>query len=131
MAWSVDARIPVELVEPPGLAAALAAGLPAALLVEAPPDPMPAGAVAQVAWDSTVTSHAAACTCCAGRSGVALALDRLFQARVRGGCAWFSRVVAVGDAAAVRVALHEDALAAARFRLAAPQPGPMRSQRLP
>jgi hypothetical protein len=32
-----------------------------------------------------VTSHAAACSCCAGRSGVALALDRLFQARVRGG----------------------------------------------
>jgi hypothetical protein len=119
MSWSVDARIPVELVAPAGLAAALADGPPAALLVEAPPDPMPAGAVAQVSWDATVTSHAAACACCAGRSGVALALDRLFQARVRGGCAWFSRVVAVGDAAAVRAALAEDALAAARFRLVA------------
>jgi hypothetical protein len=118
MTWSVDARIPVELVEPHALAAALASGPPAALLVEAPPEPMPAGAVAQVAWDQTVTTHAAGCACCAGRSGVALALDRLFQARARAACAWFNRVIAVGNAAAVRQALAEDSLAAARFRLA-------------
>jgi hypothetical protein len=118
MAWSVDARIPVEIVEAQALAAALAAGPAAALLVEAPPEPMPAGAVAQVAWDATVTTHAAGCACCAGRSGVALALDRLFQARARAACGWFSRVIAVGDPDAVRAALAEDALAAARFRLA-------------
>jgi hypothetical protein len=120
MIWSVDARIPVELVEEAGLAAALAAGPPAALLVQAPPEPMPAGAIAQVAWDATVT-HAAGCACCAGRSGVALALDRLFQARVRGGCGWFTRVVAVGEPDAVREALAADAVTAARFRLAPPR----------
>jgi hypothetical protein len=120
MAWSIDARIPLEIVDEAGLAAALAAGPPAALLVEAPPAPMPSGAIAQVAWDATVTSHAAACACCAGRSGVALALDRLFQARARGGCGWFARVVAVGEPGAVRAALAEDALTAARFRAATP-----------
>jgi hypothetical protein len=51
-----------------------------------------------------------------------VALDRLFQARVRGGCAWFDRVIALAETgearAAVAAALAEDALTAARFRAA-------------
>jgi hypothetical protein len=51
---------------------------------------------------------------------VGAALDRLFQARVRGQSAWFDRVVALVEtphaAAQVVTALAEDALTAARFR---------------
>ncbi len=123
MAWSLDARIPLTLLPPgSGLDALLASGKPAALLAEAPPGPLPAGAVAQVSFDPTGPSHAAACTCCAGRSAAAAALDRLFQARVRGACAWFDRVVAVveteGARAEVEAALREDAVTSARFRRA-------------
>ncbi len=123
MAWSLDARIPLSLLPAGGdLAALLATGKPAALLAEAPPDPLPPGAVAQVSFDPTGPSHAAACTCCAGRSAAAAALDRLFQARVRGQCGWFDRVVAVVETAEARAevetALREDALTSARFRKA-------------
>lgn len=123
MAWSLDARIPLTILPPGGdLAGALAAGKPAALLAEAPPAPMPPSAVAQVGFDPTGPSHAAACTCCAGRSAAAAALDRLFQARVRSQCGWFDRVIAVVETADARAeveaALREDALTSARFRLA-------------
>ncbi|NGM22334.1 hypothetical protein G3576_20115 [Roseomonas stagni] len=123
MAWSLDARIPLTLLPPGGdLAATLAGGKPAALLAEAPPEPLPPGAVAQVSFDPAGPSHAASCTCCAGRSAAAAALDRLFQARVRGACAWFDRVVAVVETedarAEVEAALREDAVTSARFRKA-------------
>ena len=66
-------------------------------------------------------SHAAACACCGGRAPAATALDRLFQARVRGQCPWFDRVVALAETpearAAIAAALMEDAVTAARFRL--------------
>ena len=66
-------------------------------------------------------SHAAACSCCGGRAPAATALDRLFQARVRGQCPWFDRVVALAETpearAAIAAALVEDAVTAARFRL--------------
>lgn len=122
MAWSVDARIPLALLASP---AALAAALPgggAALLVEAPPAPMPAGALAQASFEPGL-AHPGACTCCTGRGAAAAALDRLFQARARGQCAWFTRVLAVAEtpaaAAEIQAALRDDAVTAARFRLAA------------
>jgi hypothetical protein len=114
MAWSLDARIPV--IFPPALSA-LPQGPAAAVLSEAPPGPLPQGAVAGASFAAGVTAHAAACACCQGRSEAALALDRLFQARVRGACPWFERVmVAPAIAGEVRRALAEDALSAARFR---------------
>jgi hypothetical protein len=122
MAWSLDARIPVSILPEPGaLAAALAAGKPAAVITLAPPGPMPEGAACSVAFEAGVTAHAVACACCQGRSPAAQALDRLFQARVRGQARWFDRVLVLdeeGAGEAVRAALTEDALAAARFRLA-------------
>ncbi len=121
MAWSLDARIPLVTVpDEAALAAALAAGRPAAVLAEAPPPEMPAGAVALVSFDLSGPTHAVGCACCAGRSPVAAALDRLFQARVRGHCGWFERVVALAETDQARAdlaqALREDAVTAARFR---------------
>jgi hypothetical protein len=119
MTWSVDARIPVlVLPDDAALPAALAAGKPAAVLsVEAPPPgPFPA-----LTFATDQAPHPAACDCCQGRSPAADALDRLFQARVRGQCAWFDRVLVLpehGAAAAIRDALRQDVMAAARFRLA-------------
>ncbi|MBY0339403.1 MAG: hypothetical protein K2X11_22510 [Acetobacteraceae bacterium] len=115
MAWTLDARIPVVFLD----GGAIPPGRPAAVVSEAPPGPLPAGAVAGAAFEGGVTSHAAACACCQGRSPAAQALDRLFQARARGACAWFDRVAVTPEAAdAVRAALREDAVAAARFRAA-------------
>jgi hypothetical protein len=124
MTWSLDARIPVILVpDPAALTAALAAGRPAALLAEAPPPPLPTGAVALASFDPFLSPHAAACACCGGRPPAAEALDRLFQARVRGRCGWFDRVLALAETEAaqaqVAAALREDAVTAARFRAAA------------
>jgi hypothetical protein len=121
MAWSLDARIPVILVpDPAALARLLAGGTAAALLAEAPPPPLPAGAVALASFDPHLPSHAAACACCGGRPLAAAALDRLFQARVRGQCGWFDRVLALAETVAaqaqVMAALREDAVTAARFR---------------
>lgn len=124
--WSLDARVPVTLLpDAAALAEALAAGgPPAAVLVEVPTPPSPpAGAVAVDGFDAWAPSHGGGCACCAGRSPAAEALDRMFQARVRGTVPWFVRVFAVGDAvacAAVEDALRDDALSAARFRLATP-----------
>lgn len=121
MAWSLDARIPVRLLDlpdaPPG-AVVLAedgAGLPPApARVERFAAPLP-GLGAAV--------HPASCPCCQPRSSVALALDRLFQARLRGQLPWFDGVVAVtrsaAGRAAVLAALEQDSVTAARFRLAA------------
>jgi hypothetical protein len=132
MTWSLDARIPLVTVpDAVALAAVLAAGGPAAVLAEAPAPALPAGVVAVADFPSAGPAHAAACACCGGRSPAATALDRLFQARVRGACGWFDRVVALAasDAARSQIAraLSEDAVTAARFRAvsrpAAPQAG--------
>ena len=121
MSWSLDARIPLTFVAPAALAAALAAGKPAALLVEAPAAALPEGAAALEGFEAGGPTHAAACACCTGRPPVSLALDRLFQARVRGQCPWFTRVIAVTEdpiaRAAIEAALDGDALSRARFRL--------------
>ena len=65
--------------------------------------------------------HAPACACCVPRGPVADALARLFLARARGEVAWFRSVAVLakaGGEAAVRAAVAEDRVAAARFRLA-------------
>ena len=125
MAWTLDARLPLVIVgDAAALSAALAAGRKAAVLAEAPPPPLPAEAAALASFDLSVPSHAGACACCGGRSPAAAALDRLFQARVRGACPWFERVVALAETPAAREAVADalagDAVTAARFRLAPP-----------
>jgi hypothetical protein len=123
MSWSLDARIPLSVVQDEtSLGRALSAGKPAAVLTEAPPPALPPGAVALASFDLSGPTHAAGCACCAGRSPAAMALDRLFLARVRGNCGWFERVVALaetpGACAEVTAALRDDAVTAARFRAA-------------
>lgn len=119
MAWSIDARIPVTVLEDPSaLPGALGAGRPAALLTEGvAPDDTGARATGSFAPEP---SHPAACTCCAGRSAAAQALDRLFQDRVRGRVGWFDRVVALAATPAgkaeLALALAQDPLTCARFR---------------
>ncbi len=122
MAWSIDSRIPVTFMpDMAALDAALAAGPATAILVEAPAPPGPTTATA-IAEFVPVAPHVAGCACCGGRSPAAVALDRLFQARMRGKCGWFERVVVLAPTpagrAAVRAALDADALTAARFRQA-------------
>ena len=146
MAWTLDARIPLIVVEDLiALAAALAGGGAAvlaegvagarpvgaagnvppppaagAMLAEGAALPVPAGAVALMQFDPA--THVANCDCgsCGGRNAAALALDRLFQARVRGSVPWFKRVVALATSApgqaALREALAQDTVTAARFR---------------
>jgi hypothetical protein len=71
--------------------------------------------------------HSAACACCAPRNAVAEALGRLFLAQMRGTIPFFHRVIAVTSSRegedAVRSALSDDTVAAARFRLGDPQSG--------
>ena len=126
MAWSLDARLPLVIVgDAAGLAAALGAGPKAAVLAEAPSPALPVGAVALASFDP-VMPHSAGCGCCGGRPPAAAALDRLFQARVRGACPWFERVVALAETPeardAITAALRDDAVTAARFRAASPPP---------
>jgi hypothetical protein len=124
MAWTLDARLPLVIVgDAAELDAALTDGPRAAVLAEAPPTPMPESAAALASFDPFTPGHAGGCACCGGgRSPAAAALDRLFQARVRGACPWFERVVALAEAPAARdavvAALREDAVTAARFRAA-------------
>lgn len=123
MAWSLDTRIPLAVAaDRDALGRALSAGPAAAVLAEAPPPALPPGAIALVSFDLSGPSHIAGCACCAGRTPAAAALDRLFQARVRGQCGWFDRVLALTETEAARdavaKALDEDAVTRARFRAA-------------
>ena len=116
-----DGRIPVLIVaDEQAMAAALAAGPEAAVLAEAPPPLLPAGAVAVARLEADGPVHAAACICCAGRPAATRALDALFLSRVKGQARWFSRVVAVVPEEAARRALatvlREDAVTASRYR---------------
>ena len=70
---------------------------------------------------SPATDHPVGCTCCAARTGAALALDRLFLRRVHGEVPHFNRIAAVLATAAgetsLRAALAEDPVISARYRL--------------
>jgi hypothetical protein len=58
------------------------------------------------------------CPCCVGRPAAAVALTKLFIARVRGEMRPFRRIViAGGDAAMLRATLGADLLVAAHYRL--------------
>ena len=120
MAWTLDARIPLTVVtDPDALGAALAGG-GAALLAEGTIPPPAPGAVAVQGFDPGLHRPACDCGTCGGRNAAALALDRLFQARIRGTAPWFARVVALvpspAGQATLRDALAADAVTAARFR---------------
>ncbi len=71
--------------------------------------------------------HGAGCACCVTRVPAAVALDRLFQRRVRGEVEFFRRVVVVTATVEgemeVRSALRSDAVVSARFRLVEAQSG--------
>jgi len=111
MAWKLDARIPVRVLEP---GTAVPQGV--AVLAEEPAPPGAAG------FALPATGHAIGCACCAPRSPAALALDALFLARVKGTVPWFDEVVALPrtavGAAAIRAALSDDPVVTARFRAA-------------
>lgn len=121
MAWTLDARIPVHVFEDETALVAAAVKGGVAVLAEAPPPTLPAGAAALASFDLWL--HPAACPCCGGRSTLAQALDRLFLARVRGQTPWFTEVLALLPSAEARAALaaalRDDAVVAARFRAAA------------
>ncbi|MGX9962281.1 hypothetical protein ACVFYP_03100 [Roseomonas sp. F4] len=119
----MDARIPLRLIAPTDLPAALAAqpeGVVAALLIPEGLADIDTDGAPAARFQPDGPRHAMACACCAGRSPVAAALDQLFQARVRGSCAWFGSVIALvpdeGARAEVETALRADAVTSARFR---------------
>jgi hypothetical protein len=114
--WMIDAgdgRIGVRF------GAASDAGPDEALLIEgtAPAEHL---AVARFVVPVRFATHPVGCACCAPRGPVAEALGRLFLARTRGELPWFRGVVAVmcseAGADAVRAALVDDVVTAARFR---------------
>ena len=114
MTQDADARLPLRF------GTLDRAGPETALLIEGDA-PAPAGvAVARFALPIGFPRHAIGCACCAPRGPAAEALGRLFLARARGGI-WFREVLAVASPAgqaAVRAALAEDVVTAARFRVA-------------
>lgn len=120
-----DARIPVSVVADEAALSAALPGKPAAVLAEAPPPALPPAAAALASFDLHVPAHPTGCACCGARSAIAVALDRLFLARMKGEAPWFDRVVALCPAedsrAALVVALREDAVTVSRFR---PDTGP-------
>jgi hypothetical protein len=95
------------------------AGADDALLIEGDA-PAERAAVAYFSLPLRVAWHPPGCACCAPRGPAAVALARLFLARARGELPWFRSVVTVtrtsAGADAVRAALAEDVLTAARFR---------------
>jgi hypothetical protein len=81
--------------------------------------PVPAGAFVQrFSLPAGGLGHVAGCACCAPRGPAAAALSALFRARATGAAPFFGRVVVVATPAgeaAVRAAVAEDVVAAARF----------------
>ncbi len=61
--------------------------------------------------------HPAGCACCLARTDDAVALDRLFLARVRGDIPWFRRVAVATEDPRLRAALATDPVLSARFRV--------------
>jgi hypothetical protein len=93
-----------------------------ALLIEGQ-TPAEAAAIARFTVPARIAAHPMGCACCAPRGPVSAALGGLFLARARGELKWFRSVLAVtqtaAGAAAVRAALTQDVITAARFRLEA------------
>ncbi len=86
-----------------------------AVLLEAGLDAPVAGYVARF----EPAAHGIGCACCGGRPAVAVTLAALFRARATGAAPFFNRVVAlvsVAGEAAIREALAEDAVTAARYK---------------
>ncbi|MBO1075985.1 hypothetical protein [Roseomonas marmotae] len=115
MNWSLDARTPVRLL------AHAAEAPPGAVVLAEDGAALPPG-TARVERYATpaATAHPIGCACCQPRSPAAIALDRLFLARMRGETPWFKEIVAlaVTDAGrqAVLAALQQDNVISARFR---------------
>jgi hypothetical protein len=115
MNWSLDARTPVRLLES-------AADAPPGAVVLAEDGALLPASPARVERYATpvATAHPIGCACCQPRNPVAIALDRLFLARMRGTTPWFKEVLALAATeagrAAVRAALAEDSVTLARFR---------------
>jgi hypothetical protein len=114
MALFMDARIRLRI------GAAEDAGSTDALLVEGEIGAL--GRSAQACFTlPQATAHPIGCACCLPRGPVAEALSRLFLQRVRGDVPHFAEVIAVPSSAegeaAIRTALHNDAVVCARFRL--------------
>jgi hypothetical protein len=115
MTWSLDARTPVRL-----LAHAAEAPPGAAVLAE-DGAPLPAAPARVERYATPVaTAHPIGCACCQPRSPAAIALDRLFLARMRGETPWFKEIVALAATdvgrQAVTAALEGDSVTLARFR---------------
>jgi hypothetical protein len=119
----IDARIPVHftdhvpetaradqaLVLPDGAGTSRQEQYPGWAAVLRLPDP---------SVSSVTVGHAPGCSCCGGRSGLAIMLTRLFQARARGEVGFFSGVVASLPAPAMtelRGALLSDSFVSACF----------------
>lgn len=115
MTWSLDARTPVRLL------AHAAEAPPGATVLAEDGAALPASP-ARVERYATpaATAHPIGCACCQPRSPAAVALDRLFLARMRGETPWFEEVIAVTRTEAGRTALHtaleQDSVTAARFK---------------
>lgn len=80
-------------------------------------------AEATVCEADQATTHPPGCACCGARAPLALALDRLFLARVRGEMPFFRAITIAcagdGARAAARDTLEHDPVVASRFRIAA------------
>ena len=115
MVFPIDARIPVLFGTP------VQSGADDALLCEG--DGITEAGQDWFQPDAPLPIHPAGCACCPSRTGAAMALARLLLARGRGSGLFFRRVIAVTTTPAGRqavcLALEEDPLACACFRLEA------------
>jgi hypothetical protein len=118
-----DPRLPLTILRhPAALLAALAqaGAAPAAVVAEAGTAMPPIAGLPVARFAPAAVRHPGFCACCRGRSPLAVALDRLFQARARGSGPWFDRVLVLAPSAPGRAmaqaALTGDVLTAARFR---------------
>jgi hypothetical protein len=112
MCDATDMLIPILFDAEPGPADAV--------LVEGGKD-MP-GSGHAVRFTLGLAGHALGCACCTSRSPVADALGRLFRDRATGAAPFFPRVVVLASPAgeaAVRIAVAEDLVTRARYRLQA------------
>jgi hypothetical protein len=109
----LDMRLPVVFGGVPGEADAV--------LLENGRAMPAAGYVMTLSLGTPVPGHKAGCACCAPRTAAGQALGALFRERATGAAPLFSRVVVLAapdGEAAIRRAIRDDVIAAARYRLA-------------